>query len=68
MELEFKEHLESYLNLFSHLNAEEYAFLTSYLQIERYAKKDFLFKSGEVQKEVGQVSKGVPCNSGRIEK
>jgi len=59
MQQEFKKYIESYLNLFPDLNSEELAFLNSYLTIEKYAKKTFLFKNGEVQKEVGFVCKGL---------
>ena len=59
MEQEFKEYFESYLKLFPDLNSEELNFLRSYLTIKKYAKKEFLFKSGEVQKEVGFVCKGL---------
>lgn len=59
MEQEFKEYIQAYLKLFPDLNSEELSFVSSYLTIEKYAKKDFLFKSGEVQKEVGFVCKGL---------
>ena len=59
MQQEFKEHFESYLKLFPDLNSEELNFLRSYLTIKKYAKKELLFKSGEVQKEVGFVCKGL---------
>ncbi len=59
MKQEFKKHIESYIELFPDLNLEEVAFLKSYLTIEEYSKKTFLFKSGEVQKEIGFVCKGL---------
>ena len=59
MQQEFKKYIEAYLKLFPDLNSEELAFLASYLTIEKYDKKTFLFKSGEVQKEVGFVCKGL---------
>ncbi|WP_424000883.1 Crp/Fnr family transcriptional regulator [Maribacter sp. IgM3_T14_3] len=59
MEQEFKEYFDSYLKLFPDLNSEELNFLRSYLTIKKYTKKEFLFKSGEVQKEVGFVCKGL---------
>ncbi|PCJ82750.1 MAG: cAMP-binding protein [Bacteroidetes bacterium] len=59
MEQEFKEYFENYLKLFTDLNSEELAFFSSGLTIDKYAKKDFLFKSGEIQKEMGFVCKGL---------
>ncbi len=59
MKQEFKKYIDSYIELFSDFNSEEVAFLKSYLTIEAYSKKDFLFKSGEVQKEIGFVCKGL---------
>lgn len=56
---EFKQYIESYIKLFPDLNSEEISFLKSYLIVEEYAKKDFLFKSGEIQKEIGFVCKGL---------
>ncbi|RKN02702.1 Crp/Fnr family transcriptional regulator [Aquimarina sp. AD1] len=47
------------METFPDLNSEELEFLESYLTIETYEKKEFLFKSGEVQKEVGFVCKGL---------
>ncbi|WP_027395341.1 Crp/Fnr family transcriptional regulator [Aquimarina latercula] len=58
-EKELKKYYESYLETFPDLNSEELEFLESYLTIETYEKKEFLFKSGEVQKEVGFVCKGL---------
>ncbi len=59
MKQEFKQYIKSYLKLFPDLNPNELAYFNSYLIIDEYKKKDFLFKSGEVQKEVGFVSKGL---------
>lgn len=59
MKQKFKEYIESYIELFPNLNLEEVTFLKSYLTIEEYSKKDFLFTSGEVQKEIGFVCKGL---------
>lgn len=56
---DFKKYIESYIELFPDLNSEEVAFLKSYLTIEEYSKKNFLFKSGEVQKEIGFICKGL---------
>jgi len=59
MEQEFKENIKSYLKLFPDLNSEEIEFISSYITIEKYNKKEFLFKSGEVQKEIGFICKGL---------
>ncbi len=59
MQQEYKKYIEDYIKLFPDLNSEEIAFMNSYLTIAKYAKKEFLFKSGEVQKEVGFVCKGL---------
>ncbi|MBQ0735715.1 Crp/Fnr family transcriptional regulator [Aquimarina celericrescens] len=59
MQQKFKDYLTSYFNLFPDLNTEELIFLKSYVTIENYARKDFLFESGKVQKEVGFVCKGL---------
>ncbi len=59
MQQEFKKYLESYLKLFPDLGSEELAFLSSYLTIEKYKKKEFLFTRGEVQKDIGFVCKGL---------
>ncbi len=56
---EYQEFYNAYIKLFPDLNSEELAFLRSYLTIEEYDKKEFLFKSGEVQKEVAFVCKGL---------
>ncbi|WP_299218511.1 Crp/Fnr family transcriptional regulator [uncultured Aquimarina sp.] len=59
MKEEYQEYYKSYIKLFPDLNLEELKFLRSYLTIEEYDKKEFLFKSGEVQKEVAFVCKGL---------
>lgn len=59
MKKEYEKYIESYVELFPILNSEEVEFLKSYLTIEEYSKKDFLFKSGEIQKEIGFVCKGL---------
>ena len=56
---EFKKYLDNYIGLFPDLNPEEVTFLRSYLTIEEYSKKDFLFKSGQIQKEIGFVCEGL---------
>lgn len=59
MEPELAHYINSYLNIFPDLNAEELAFLRSYLTIQKYNKKDFLFKSGAIPNEIGFVCKGL---------
>ncbi|WP_103072326.1 Crp/Fnr family transcriptional regulator [Aquimarina sediminis] len=59
MQQELKNYIQLYLKTFPDLDPEELAFLSSYLTIEKYAKKEFLFKSGEVQKEMGYVCVGL---------
>ncbi len=58
MEQEFKEYIDSYLKTFVDLNSDELSFINSSLSIRKYNKKEFLFESGMVQKEVGFVCKG----------
>jgi CRP/FNR family transcriptional regulator, anaerobic regulatory protein len=59
MKEEFQNYQEYFLRLFVHLNAEEIDFIRSHLTISTYQKNDFLFKSGQVQKEMGFVCKGL---------
>ncbi|MFC5046150.1 Crp/Fnr family transcriptional regulator [Aquimarina hainanensis] len=59
MQEEFDQYIVSFLQSFPDLNSEELAFMRSYLTVETYAKKAFLFKCGEVQKEIGFVCKGL---------
>jgi hypothetical protein len=53
------DYITSYLKLFPDLNSEEVTFIKSYLTIGSYAKKEFLFKSGKIQKEIGFVCEGL---------
>ncbi len=55
----FKKYLESYISLFPELNLEEIKFMRSCLTIEEYAKKEFLFERGKIQKEVAFVCEGL---------
>lgn len=59
METEFQHYQESFLKLFVHLDPGEIEFVRSQLTLSMYRKNDFLFKSGQVQKEMGFVCKGL---------
>lgn len=59
MQQKFMDYIKSYLKLFPDLNSEEITFIKSYLTIGSYAKKEFLFKSGKIQKEIGFVCEGL---------
>ncbi|NHF60877.1 Crp/Fnr family transcriptional regulator [Flavobacteriaceae bacterium TP-CH-4] len=59
MKEEFQRYFDMYLGLFPDANAEGIEFLRSALTIQEYAKKDLLFKSGDIQREVGFVCKGL---------
>jgi len=54
---------ESYFDLFMEqfpsLSLEAKKFTRSFLIIEKYEKKEFLYKNGEVQKEIGYVCQGL---------
>lgn len=49
----FHKYYEAYTQLFPGLNPEELNFVSSHLAIKEYGKKEFLFKSGEIPKEMG---------------
>ncbi|WP_179009673.1 Crp/Fnr family transcriptional regulator [Winogradskyella forsetii] len=59
MKEEFKRHIESYLKLFPHSSSEELEILRTQLIINQFGKKDFFFKSGEIQKNMGFVCEGL---------
>lgn len=59
MEKSHQQYLEAYLQLFAHLSSEELSLFRSQLSIKEYAKKDFFFESGEIQKKMGFVCKGL---------
>ena len=50
---------ESYFDLFMEqfpsLSQEAKEFTRSFLKIEKYKKREFLYKRGEVQKEIGYI-------------
>lgn len=50
---------DSYFKLFPHSTEEELAVLRSQLTIKEFSKKDFFFKSGEIQKRMGYVCQGL---------
>lgn len=55
----FKAHIDSYLKLFTHLSSEELEILRSQLIIKELGKKEFFFESGEIQRHMGYVCKGL---------
>jgi CRP/FNR family transcriptional regulator, anaerobic regulatory protein len=54
-----KHYLDSYLKSFSHFSADEIRFIRADLTVHEYLKGDFLFKRGDVQREIGFVCKGL---------
>ena len=54
MQLKFEKHIENYLTLFPDLNSEELSFLASYLTIEKFPKKTFLFKERKLREQARQ--------------
>ena len=50
---------DNYLKLFSDATSEELAILRSELTIKEFRKKDFFFESGQIQKNMGYVCKGL---------
>nr|WP_321413002.1 Crp/Fnr family transcriptional regulator [uncultured Allomuricauda sp.] len=59
MEKSHQKYLEAYLQLFAHLSSKELSLLRSQLSIKEYAKKDFFFENGEIQKKMGFVCRGL---------
>ncbi|MBO0353203.1 Crp/Fnr family transcriptional regulator [Muricauda ruestringensis] len=59
MEKSHQQYLEAYLQLFAYLSSEERTLFRSQLSIKEYTKKNFFFKSGEIQKKMGFVCKGL---------
>lgn len=55
----FDQHISSFLQTFPALSPEAIEFLRSFIIIESYNKKDHLYQSGEVQKELGYVCEGL---------
>ena len=56
---EFQKCYESFLKLFSHSTHQELDYLRSQLSIKEYSKKEHFFRSGEIQKKMGYVCKGL---------
>lgn len=55
----FQRYYNSYIKLFTDSTQEELNFLRSHLIIKEFSKKDFFFVSGEIQKKMGFVCKGL---------
>jgi len=56
---DFQKHIDTYLKLFDYLASEELDILHSQLAIKEYDKKESFFESGEIQKKMGYVCKGL---------
>jgi CRP-like cAMP-binding protein len=52
-------YIDVFMEQFPSLNFEAKKFTRSFLILKEYNKKEFLFESGEVQKEIGFVCKGL---------
>ncbi|GMN06300.1 Crp/Fnr family transcriptional regulator [Croceitalea sp. MTPC5] len=59
MENELQSYFDLFMEQFPDLNLEAKNFTLSFLILEKYDKKEFLFESGEVQKEIGYVCQGL---------
>ncbi|MEE9363566.1 MAG: Crp/Fnr family transcriptional regulator [Cellulophaga sp.] len=59
MNKEFQRYYESYLKLFVHSTSDEIEFIRTKLTIKEYCKKELFLKSGEIQKDIGFVCKGL---------
>lgn len=59
MKEKFKKYYDFYLKLFPDSNSEELNILRSQLTIKEFSKKEFFFKSGEIQKNMGFVCEGL---------
>jgi len=58
-EKELQGYIDLFMEQFPELSSEAKAFTRSFLIIEKYKKKEFLYKNGEVQKEIGYLCKGL---------
>tara|TARA_R110001583_G_scaffold21194_4_gene80631 strand:- start:18027 stop:18617 length:591 start_codon:yes stop_codon:yes gene_type:complete len=56
---EYQAYFDTYFNLFSHATPEEIAIIKMQVTIKEYGKKEFFFKSGEIQTKMGFVCKGL---------
>lgn len=59
MKDKFGRYYESYLKLFQKSSSEELEILRAQLNIKEFAKKEFLFKSGEIQRNMAYVCEGL---------
>lgn len=59
MEKEIQPYLDLFMEQFAQMGAEAKKFTRSILSVEKYEKKEFVFKSGEVQKDIGFVCRGL---------
>lgn len=59
MEKEIQPYFDLFMEQFPQLDLEAKKFTRSTLSIEKYEKKEFVFKSGEVQKDIGFVCQGL---------
>lgn len=59
MHEKYHKYQQAFLDLFSNFSRKEVDFVHSNMSIQEFAKKDFLFRSGDVQKEIGFVCKGL---------
>lgn len=51
--------VDIFMEQFAHMGAEAKKFTRSFLSVEHYEKKEFVFHSGEVQKHIGFVCQGL---------
>ena len=54
-----KHYFDLFMEQFPSLSPEAKKFTRSFLTIKKYEKKDFLYKSGEIQKEIGYICQGL---------
>ncbi|PKD18329.1 cAMP-binding protein [Salegentibacter salinarum] len=59
MEVDYKKYFDLFMEQFPELSPEAKNFTRASLSLEKYSKKEFLFKSGQVQKELGYVCEGL---------
>lgn len=59
MEKEKQHYFDLFMEQFTQMDVEAKKFTRSILIIKEYDKKEFVFKSGEVQKNIGYVSQGL---------
>ena len=59
MEKNYEAYISSYLDQLGDLTPEEVAFLHPKITIQAYPKKEFLLKSGDIQRELAFILKGL---------